>query len=72
MRRSQPRACNLIQSKTAKFAAGKGAIACPTLVTYEYLGVEGPSLGLDPISVSKVDTVKVAGMNRSRSCTRRG
>jgi imidazolonepropionase-like amidohydrolase len=54
--------CNLIQSKTAKFAAEKGAIACPTLVTYEYLGVEGPALGLDPISVGKVDTVKVAGM----------
>ncbi|MDP3544545.1 MAG: amidohydrolase family protein, partial [Phreatobacter sp.] len=54
--------CNLIQSKTAKFAAEKGAIACPTLVTYEYLGVEGPALGLDPISVGKVDTVKIAGM----------
>ncbi|MGL4438584.1 MAG: amidohydrolase family protein [Bosea sp. (in: a-proteobacteria)] len=54
--------CNLIQSKTAKYAAGKGAIACPTLVTYEYLGVEGPSLGLDPVSVAKVDTVRVAGI----------
>lgn len=54
--------CNLIHSKTAKFAAEKGAIACPTLVTYEYLGVEGPALGLDPISVGKVDTVKIAGM----------
>jgi imidazolonepropionase-like amidohydrolase len=31
-------------------------------VTYEYLGVEGPALGLDPISVGKVDTVRVAGM----------
>ncbi|OYU49348.1 MAG: peptidase M38 [Rhizobiales bacterium PAR1] len=55
--------CNLIQPKTAKFSADKGAIACPTLVTYEYLGVEGPALGLDPISVSKIDTVRVAGMH---------
>jgi imidazolonepropionase-like amidohydrolase len=54
--------CNLITSKTAKFAAENKAIACPTLVTYEYLGVEGPSLGLDPISVAKVDTVRIAGM----------
>ncbi|QCK84538.1 amidohydrolase family protein [Phreatobacter aquaticus] len=54
--------CNLITSKTAKFAAENKAIACPTLVTYEYLGVEGPALGLDPISVSKVDTVRLAGM----------
>jgi imidazolonepropionase-like amidohydrolase len=54
--------CNLITSKTAKFAAENKAIACPTLVTYEYLGVEGPALGLDPISVAKVDTVRLAGM----------
>lgn len=54
--------CNLIQSDTAKFAAEKGAIACPTLVTYEYLKSEGGSLGLAPESVAKVDTVRVAGM----------
>jgi imidazolonepropionase-like amidohydrolase len=54
--------CNLIQAKTAKFAAGKGAIACPTLVTYEYLKSEGASLGLAPESVAKVDTVRLAGM----------
>ncbi|WP_342362189.1 amidohydrolase family protein [Terrarubrum flagellatum] len=54
--------CNLIQADTAKFAAEKGAIACPTLVTYEYLGVEGPQLGLAPESIAKVDTVRISGM----------
>lgn len=54
--------CNLITSKTAKFAVEKGAIACPTLVTYEYLKIEGASLGLPQVSVDKVDTVRLAGM----------
>jgi imidazolonepropionase-like amidohydrolase len=54
--------CNLIESKTAKFAREKGAIACPTLVTYEYLKTEGAALGLPKVSVDKVDTVRVKGM----------
>lgn len=54
--------CNLIQAGTARFAAEKGCIACPTLVTYDKLGTEGPSLGLPPESVAKVDTVRIAGM----------
>jgi imidazolonepropionase-like amidohydrolase len=54
--------CNLIQPKTAKFASDHGAIACPTLVTYEYLKTEGESLGLPAVSVAKVDSVRLAGM----------
>jgi imidazolonepropionase-like amidohydrolase len=54
--------CNLITDKTAKAARKAGAIACPTLVTYEYLKEEGAQLGLPPVSVAKVDTVRVSGM----------
>ena len=54
--------CNLITEKTARFAAEKGAIACPTLVTYEYLKIEGASLGLPAVSVAKVDSVGLAGL----------
>jgi imidazolonepropionase-like amidohydrolase len=54
--------CNLIQPKTAKFARDRGAIACPTLVTYEYLKTEGASLGLPPVSVAKVDNVRLKGL----------
>jgi len=54
--------CNLITEKTAVFAKEKGAIACPTLVTYEYLKTEGATLGLPAVSIAKVDTVGLAGM----------
>lgn len=54
--------CNLITAATARFAREKGAIACPTLVTYEYLKIEGESLGLPKVSVDKVDNVKTRGM----------
>ncbi len=54
--------CNLITEKTARFAAEKGAIACPTLVTYEYLKTEGATYGLPPVSVAKVDSVGLAGL----------
>ncbi len=54
--------CNLITEKTARFAAEKGAMACPTLVTYEYLKIEGASLGLPPVSVAKIDNVRLAGL----------
>lgn len=54
--------CNLITEKTARFAAEKGAIACPTLVTYEYLKTEGAAYGLPPVSVAKVDSVGLAGL----------
>ncbi len=54
--------CNLITEKTARYAAEKGAIACPTLVTYEYLKTEGALYGLPPVSVAKVDSVGLAGL----------
>ena len=54
--------CNLITEATARFAAETGAIACPTLVTYEYLKLEGASHGLPPVSIAKIDHVRLAGM----------
>jgi imidazolonepropionase-like amidohydrolase len=54
--------CNLIEAETAKFAASKGAVAVPTLVTYDKLASEGASLGFPPSSVAKVDNVRLKGM----------
>ena len=54
--------CNLIQAATAKFAAGKGSFAVPTLVTYDKLFEEGEALGIGPESVAKIDTVRLAGI----------
>jgi len=55
--------CNLITEETAREAAAAGAIACPTLVTYEALKEEGASLGLGAESVAKIDTVRLAGLH---------
>jgi hypothetical protein len=54
--------CNLIQSGTARFAAERGAIACPTLVTYQALKDEGASLGLPAETIAKIDDVRTAGL----------
>jgi imidazolonepropionase-like amidohydrolase len=54
--------CNLIKPETAKLAASRGAVAVPTLVTYDKLVSDGPKLGFPPDSVAKVDVVRSAGM----------
>jgi len=54
--------CNLIQAETAEMAAKAGAVACPTLVAYEGLAMEGAALGLGPESVAKIETVRKAGL----------
>jgi imidazolonepropionase-like amidohydrolase len=54
--------CNLIQPETARLAARAGAVAVPTLVTYEALAAEGAAFGLGPDSVAKIETVRRAGM----------
>lgn len=54
--------CNLIEADTAKLAAERGAMACPTLVTYERLKIEGADYGLKPESVAKIDDVRLAGL----------
>ncbi|MCW8086752.1 metal-dependent hydrolase family protein [Sabulicella glaciei] len=54
--------CNLIAADTARAAAKAGAMACPTLVTYQALKEEGATLGLPPESVAKIDDVRLAGL----------
>ncbi len=54
--------CNLIEADTAKKAAKAGAVAVPTLVTYDALANEGASLGLPPESVAKIETVRKRGI----------
>jgi imidazolonepropionase-like amidohydrolase len=54
--------CNLIQPETARRAAKTGAVAVPTLVTYEALAKEGKTFGLGPESVAKIETVRKGGL----------
>ena len=54
--------CNLIASETAKLAAKAGAVAVPTLVTYDKLSSEGASLGFPADSVAKIDNVRLKGL----------
>ncbi len=53
---------NLIEPPTAVLVRESGAIVCPTLVTFEALKNEGASLGLPPVSVAKVDDVRLRGL----------
>lgn len=53
---------NLVQAATARLMQERGAIACPTLVTYEALNNEGASYGLPPSSVAKIDDVRLRGL----------
>ena len=52
---------NLITPETARYMTEMGAIACPTLVTYDALKNEGASLGFPPDSVAKIDDVRLKG-----------
>jgi imidazolonepropionase-like amidohydrolase len=53
---------NLVSAGTAALMKERGAIACPTLVTFEALKEEGASLGLPAESVAKIDDVRLAGL----------
>ena len=55
--------CNLITLETAKRAASLGAIAVPTLITYQILAVEAAGLGMRPESTAKIETVRQAGLD---------
>jgi imidazolonepropionase-like amidohydrolase len=54
--------CNLIGPETARRAVAAGAVAVPTLVTYEALALEGKAFGLSPESVAKIESVRSGGM----------
>ncbi len=55
--------CNLITADTAARAAQQGAIAVPTLITYQRLALEAAGLGMKPESVAKIETVRQAGLD---------
>jgi len=54
--------CNLIRPETARMAAAAGAVAVPTLVTYDKLASEGAKAGFPADSVAKIDSVRLKGM----------
>lgn len=54
--------CNNIDAQAAELAARAGAVAVPTLVTYEALAQDGPSYGLPPESIAKIEDVRRRGM----------
>ncbi len=55
--------CNLIKPETARRAASLGAIAVPTVITYQRLALEAGSLGMRPESLAKIETVRQAGLD---------
>jgi imidazolonepropionase-like amidohydrolase len=54
--------CNLIRPETALYAKEQGAVAVPTLVTYDKLSAEGEALGIGEEALGKIDNVRLAGM----------
>ncbi|MFZ0275292.1 MAG: amidohydrolase family protein [Acidobacteriaceae bacterium] len=54
--------CNRVDANAARVAAKAGAVAVPTLVTYEALAEDGPALGLPAASVAKIESVRKAGI----------
>ena len=49
-------------SKRRSLAAECGAVAVPTLVTYEALAEDGEALGLAPVSIAKIEAVRANGL----------
>ena len=62
--------CNLIRPDTARRAAAAGAVAVPTLVTYEALALEGKTFGLGPNPSPRSRPCAAAAWPRFRSCAR--
>lgn len=53
---------NLIDAPTAALMAERGAVAVPTLITYEALARDGLRLGLGAESAAKIEQVRAAGL----------
>ena len=53
--------CNNIDAASARLAE-RGAVAVPTLVTYEALAEDGERLGLPPASIAKIEAVRANGL----------
>ena len=54
--------CNIIDAVAARLAAQAGAVAVPTLVTYEALAQDGPRFGFPPDSIAKIEAVRASGL----------
>ena len=54
---------NLIVAPTAALMAERGAVAVPTLITYEALARDGLRLGLGAESAAKIEQVRAAGLS---------
>ena len=54
--------CNLIDAAAARLAAQAGAVAVPTLVTYEALAQDGPGYGFPRDSIAKIEAVRASGL----------
>jgi imidazolonepropionase-like amidohydrolase len=52
---------NLVDEETAKLLRQKDVFVVPTLITYDMLSSEGPSLGLPVESIAKIDDVRLVG-----------
>ena len=63
---------NLVDAEAAAVMAAHGAIAVPTLATYEALATEGASLGFPPESVSKIEAVRGQGLRSLEIFSRAG
>jgi imidazolonepropionase-like amidohydrolase len=63
---------NLIDERVARLMAEKGAYAVPTLVTYEALANEGAQYGLPAESVTKIASVRTAGLESLQIFKRAG
>lgn len=63
---------NLADDETAAAMTAAGAIAVPTLVTYDALADQGAALGFPADSVAKIETVRGAGIRSLEIFTRHG
>jgi imidazolonepropionase-like amidohydrolase len=63
---------NLVDAEAARVMAEHGAIAVPTLATYEALASEGAALGLPPEAVAKIEAVRGDGLRSLEIFARAG
>jgi len=52
---------NLVDEATAELLKASNVFVVPTLITYDMLSSEGPSLGLPQESIAKIDDVRLVG-----------
>jgi len=63
---------NLVDDNAAQIMARHGAFAVPTLATYDALHKVGAQYGVPPASISKIDTVRLKGLESLEIFQRHG